>query len=326
MMRKTLAALAAGGAVVAAGLGSAAYGLIHAHSFVLRRRSLLVPSQGAEPLRILHISDAHTLARHTKRLAFLRDLADTMPDLVIITGDMIAEAKAIGPVLDALDKLLDVPGVFVFGSNDYVEPTFKNPFSYLAGPSNRAASHSATRRPLPWRDMRAAFVERGWVDLTNTRASLSINGWDLDFVGVDDPHMHLDRFPKPVPAAPESGPRMRIGVSHAPYQHVLNHMVSDGCSLIFAGHTHGGQVCLPPNRALVSNCDLDASLASGLFDWPRTPDSEPAMKGDGAAIAKEETGTAWVQVSAGVGSATYMPLRTFCPPEAILLDVVPMRS
>ena len=260
---------------------------------------------------------------------------------------MIAEPDAVAPVLAALDELLEVPGVFVFGSNDYVAPTFKNPLAYLGGPSNRGAKKGQPdRRPLPWRDMRAEFKARGWADLTNARAQMSVAGWDLEFVGVDDPHMHLDRFPDPVdgPAAGDFAgtarsagaagtaisagkqPRMRIGVAHAPYQRVLNQMVADGCSLIFAGHTHGGQVCLPPHRALVSNCDLDPSLASGLFDWPRFPDSEEPIKGDGAAIAKEEAGGAWVQVSAGIGSATYMPLRTFCPPEAILLDVVPVAA
>lgn len=364
-MRTSHAVLAAGGGFLAAGLAAGAYGLVHSHSYVLRRRSLLIPG-GASPLRILHISDAHTLARHTKRLRFIRDLADTAPDLVVLTGDMIAEPDAVAPVLDALDPLLDVPGVFVFGSNDYVAPVFKNPFGYLRGPSNRGGkARRPDHRPLPWRALRAEFTTRGWVNLTNTRAKLSVAGWDLEFVGVDDPHMHLDRFPAPAEASAEveaSGPakvgrasestrasrpdgsagepggvgksgdgvvgegkpRMRIGVAHAPYQRVLNRMVADGCSLIFAGHTHGGQVCLPPHRALVSNCDLDPSLASGLFDWPRFADSEPPIKGDGAAIAKEESGTAWVQVSAGIGSATYMPLRTFCPPEAILLDVVPV--
>lgn len=368
-MRKTTAALAGGASVLAVGLGSLAYGLIHSHSYRLRRRSVLLPSRDAKPLRILHISDAHTLARHTKRLAFLRDLADTKPDLVVLTGDMIAQAEAIAPVLDALDELLDVPGVFVFGSNDYVAPTFKNPFRYLRGPSSKQVDDADRARvtPLPWRDMRAAFKARGWVDLTNTRATMRVAGWDLDFVGVDDAHMGLDRFPPPaargVGSDAEAGgaagggvagaggpggagdaggassgwereaatvegaqarPYARIGVTHAPYQRVLSRMVDDGCSLIFAGHTHGGQVCLPPHNAIVSNCDLDPALASGLFEWPRNEQSAPAIKGDGAVIAKDEPRAAWVQVSAGIGSSTYMPVRTFCPPEAIIIDAIPL--
>lgn len=331
--------LALGAAVVGAGAAALAYGLVHAHSYRLRRRSMLIPSDGVEPLRILHISDAHTLARHTKRLTFIRDLADTKPDLVVVTGDMIAQDEALAPVLAALDPLLDVPGVFVFGSNDYVAPVFKNPLRYLLGPSSRKVDdddHEST--PLPWRDMRAAFVDRGWSDLNNRRARLEVAGWTLDFVGVDDPHMNYDEFPAPQPGATAdtAGPYARIGVAHAPYTRILDQMVDDGCSLIFAGHTHGGQVCLPGGHAIVSNCDLDPKLASGLFQWPfeaEAPESvtlgsvtpKPVLiKGDGAVIAKDAPGSAWVQVSAGIGAATYAPVRTFCHPESILIDIVPI--
>ena len=34
-------------------------------------------------------------------------------------------------VADALGGLLDVPGVFVLGSNDYFEPELRNPLRYL---------------------------------------------------------------------------------------------------------------------------------------------------------------------------------------------------
>ncbi|WP_164712342.1 metallophosphoesterase [Trueperella bialowiezensis] len=326
---------------------SAIYGLAHAHSYRVRRRSLLVPHSDGEALRIVHISDAHTLARHAKRLTFLRKLGEMRPDLVVLTGDMISEDAALEPVLDALDPLLDVPGVFVFGSNDYLAPRFRNPFGYLVSPSNVGSdSSSAKTRELRWREMRAAFEERGWLNLNNQRGRLDVCGWTLDFVGVDDPHLDYDAFPAPdSEAVPASGPYARIGVTHAPYTRVLDAMVDDGCSLIFAGHTHGGQVCLPGGRALVTNCDLDTEFASGLFTWPRDDHGSAAgaggepdpsgqiavLKGDGAVISHSQpgsraAGSAWVQVSAGIGTSPYAPVRTFCPPEAIVLDVIPFRD
>ena len=36
-----------------------------------------------------------------------------------------------------------------------------------------------------------------------------------------------------------------IGVTHAPYLRILDAMSEDNLDLIFAGHTHGGQVDLP---------------------------------------------------------------------------------
>ena len=55
-----------------------------------------------------------------------------------------------------------------------------------------------------------------------------------------------------------------IGVTHAPYRRVIDAMTYDGHDLIMAGHTHGGQVCVPFYGALVTNCDLDTRRAKGL--------------------------------------------------------------
>ena len=78
-------------------------------------------------------------------------------------------------------------------------------------------------------------------------------------------------------------------------------MAYDGHDLIMTGHTHGGQVCVPFYGALVTNCDLDTRRAKGL--------------------SKHSAGgrTAWLHVSAGVGTSPYAPIRFACPPEATLL-------
>ena len=86
-----------------------------------------------------------------------------------------------------------------------------------------------------------------------------------------------------------------IGVAHAPYMRTLHRFVQDGAQAIFAGHTHGGQVCLPGGHALVSNCDLPPSRAKGVSEQSGVP----------------------VQVSAGLGTSRFAPVRLFCPPEAI---------
>lgn len=98
---------------------------------------------------------------------------------------------------------------------------------------------------------------------------------------------------------------LTVGVTHAPYRRVLDAMAADGLDMIFAGHTHGGQVCLPVNRALTTNCDLPLSKASGLSSWRSGPHNVP------------------LHVSAGMGTSPYVPLRLFCRPEATLLRLVP---
>lgn len=354
---KALAAALA--APVLAGTAVLSYALVHAHAYKLRRRTVLLPHpdrSDAQAIRILHISDPHLLVKNKKRTEFIRDLANTDPDLVILTGDLIAEPAAIGTLLDALEPLLDRPGAFVFGSNDYFAPQFRSPLRYLTRNSNEDSGHDKPVR-LPTEDLRRGLSGRGWIDANNTRGTLHVNGWDIDIVGVDDPHIDRDVFPAPADPSGELPYRMRIGVTHAPYVRILDRMVNDGCHLVFAGHTHGGQVCLP-HRALVTNSDMDTRYASGLFRWPvptaqtdgtdharpETPADTPAtdasdagardsdeefpIQGDGAILGwdpeHEHDGSAIVQISAGLGTSPFTPIRTFCAPEAIQMDVVPL--
>ena len=62
-------------------------------------------------------------------------------------------------------------------------------------------------------------------------------------------------------------------MAHAPYLRVLDQYARDGYDVTFAGHTHGGQVCLPIKGAIVTNCDLDTKRAKGLHRHPA--DSRP---------------------------------------------------
>ena len=105
---------------------------------------------GAEPLRVLHISDLHLTPGRHRLMAFLRSLAALEPDLVVNTGDSIAAGEAIGPLLDSLGPLLDVPGAFVYGSNDLYSPKPKNPARYLwrtsAGDHHRDAPDLPTEK------------------------------------------------------------------------------------------------------------------------------------------------------------------------------------
>ena len=65
------------------------------------------------------------------------------PDLVVNTGDNLAHPKAVPAVVQTLGDLLSVPGVFVFGSNDYFGPRLKNPANYLTNPAHRALRRAA---------------------------------------------------------------------------------------------------------------------------------------------------------------------------------------
>jgi len=63
-------------------------------------------------------------------------------------------------------KLLERPGAFVMGSNDYYAPMLKNPVRYLLP----AREVRLGKRRLPTEDLREGFLAAGWLDLDNARA------------------------------------------------------------------------------------------------------------------------------------------------------------
>ena len=293
----------------AAGAGGLAYAsLIERNAFTLRRYSVPVLPQGAAPLRVLHISDIHLVPRQSRKIAWIRSLAALDPDLVINTGDNLADLDAVPAVQRALEPLLEVPGVFVLGSNDYFAPGPKNPGRYLT----KGYSRWSESTPLPTADLVDAFTGAGWADLSNARATLTVRGQSLEFVGVDDPHLKYDRYGA-VSGLSDTSAALTVGVTHAPYLRILDAMTADGAGLVIAGHTHGGQLCLPVYGTLVTNCDLDRHRARGVSRWWPGAGAQPS--------SQAPAGAAWLEVSAGLGTSPYAPVRFACRPEATLLTL-----
>ena len=52
----------------------------------------------------------------------------------------------------------------------------------------------------------------------------------------------------------------------------MDQFAADGYDLLLAGHTHGGQVCVPGDGTLVTNCGIDPERASGLHRHPNGGD------------------------------------------------------
>jgi predicted MPP superfamily phosphohydrolase len=305
--RTSLVGLAALGV---AGLG---YAVAEAHRYTLRRTEAAVLPPGQPSLRVLHISDMHLTPRHRGRVAWVQSLDILDPDLVVVTGDFLAHQEAVPVAVEALGPLLERPGVFVLGSNDYFGPGLVRPWRYLTAPS----SLDEKRPPLPWGDLVKALGEAGWHDLSNARASLTVDGRTLDVRGVDDPHIRRDRYDE-VAGPFDARADLALGVTHAPYLRVLDAMAADGADLVLAGHTHGGQLCIPGVGALVTNCDLEPARARGLSRHARPWDGshDPGLGGpDGRG--------AFLHVSAGLGTAPSAPVRFACPPEATLLTLTP---
>ncbi|NKR54620.1 metallophosphoesterase [Rhodococcus hoagii] len=293
--RSTLnrAALATAGAA-ALGVGYAS--LIERNAFALREATMPVLAPGSATLRVLHISDLHMMPNQKLKQNWLRELDRLDPDLVVNTGDNLSHMKSVPAVVQSMGGLLARPGLFVFGSNDYFAPKPKNPMKYFKKEHRRVLG-----APLPWADLRAAFTERGWLDVTHVHRELEVGGVRIDAAGVDDPHLTRDRYDT-IAGPPNPLAQLKLGITHSPEPRVLDRFADDGYDLILAGHTHGGQLCLPFYGALVTNCQLDRSRVKGPSRW-------------GAHTR--------LHVSAGVGTSPYAPARFCCRPEATLLTLVP---
>jgi predicted MPP superfamily phosphohydrolase len=303
-LTRILGPAAGGGAALgAAALG---YALWEAQQFTLRKVAVPLLPPGHPLLKVLHISDLHLTPGQGRKIEWVRRLAEHEPDLVVNTGDNLAHADAVPVVLDALGDLLDLPGVFVFGSNDYYSPTLRNPLGYLL-PDN--GKRYIDQPELPWGDLQKGFLGSGWLDLTNQLGALTVGGTSFAFAGVDDPHLRFDDLSL-VEGPARIDADVRLGVAHAPYLRVLDQFARDGYDAIVAGHTHGGQVCLPGYGALTTNCDLDRARAKGLHRHP-------------AGSRPGDPGSTWLHVSAGLGTSPYAPIRLACRPEATLLTLTP---
>jgi hypothetical protein len=293
-----------GGGLVMVGATALGYAaLVERNWFTLRRYEVPVLAPDAEPLRILHLSDLHLTPGQRRKQRWVAALAGTDPDLVVVTGDNLAHRDAVPAVAEAFGPLLELPGVFVFGSNDYAGPVWRNPLSYF----DRDRPY-VQGEPLPYEDLRASLVGAGWHDLNNARAVLKAGGRSVEAVGVDDPHVARDDYPA-IAGTVSPAADVHLGLAHTPEPRVLDAMSADGFTLLLAGHTHGGQVRVPGVGALVTNCGLDRRMARGLHRWP---------PGSGS-----WQGGAWLHVSAGLGTHPTAPIRFACRPEASILTLIP---
>lgn len=302
----TRTALTALGAVGAVGVGAAVWGVgIERQLYTVRRHELRILPHGSEPVRVLHLSDAHMAPWQHRRQRWIASLASLRPDVVVNTGDNLGHIDGLEGIRTAFAPFRGIPGVFVHGSNDLVAPAPRNPFKYFAGPSE----HVPQAQNMDAGVLDAFLIdELGWTDLNNTAASLILGGLRIDAFGVSDAHRDWDRLDE-LPAAVDAlgaGADLRWGVTHAPYRRVLDAFTDLGADVLFGGHTHGGQVRIPfSSRALVANCDIPLDQARGLSTWTHGERTVP------------------LNVSAGIGHSIYAPVRFGCRPEASLITLLP---
>jgi len=107
----------------------------------------------------------------------------------------------------------------------------------------------------------AAMVEEferlGIAMLVNETRTIRRNGAAIHLTGTDDVHyFYTDAAPAALAAAPEG---FRIALIHSP--ELADRAEGNGYRLYLAGHTHGGQVCLPGGVPVITHVGRFRRLA-----------------------------------------------------------------
>jgi len=98
----------------------------------------------------------------------------------------------------------------------------------------------------------------------------------------------------------KEGSKLKIALIHTPDSYALVNLAVNGVDVVFAGHTHGGQIRLPGAGAIISGCNLKTRYAAGLFYFKNFV----------------------LQVSKGLGEGRFSRFRIYCDPEAIITEIL----
>lgn len=188
--------------------------------------------------KILHISDLHFDLTHGIESVILEKLKSEQFDLVLLSGDYREGRRDnLEKVEPALKKLVQ-------------EIRSKDGFIGVLG------NHDPYNTP--------SFMGKIGINvLLNETLSLT-KGQDKVFItGLDDVHdFYSDQTEK---ALEESPSGFKIVLVHSPEIYDL----ASKCnySLYLCGHTHGGQICLPGGKPIVTNLESKKKFISGIWRY-----------------------------------------------------------
>lgn len=260
------------------------------YHYQVSRHSVKVNKPLSKPLRILHLSDTH-FAKSTGRLIrFLKTFSGETYDFIFLTGDIFDCKAGLLTCKEGLRGLESRYGIYaVLGNHDYYDYRLEDIFTHNF-PGQR---FPINRQPVEL--LVDGLRQMGVEVLRNTSRTFDCDGHTVCVHGLDDPttghanmRLTLENYnPK----------ALNILLTHS-VDALLD--VGEGeIDLSFSGHSHGGQFRLPGFGAIVTHTTLGRQYTSGIKRF------------NGALCS----------ISRGLGSGRYMPVRFYCPPEAVILEV-----
>lgn len=257
--------------------------------------------------RLLRLSGLYNRGRANALDITVKPLTLTLPSLPnAFDGYRILQIS--DPHLDLLPELADriVPLVRAASSDlllltgDYRDRHQDPPEAGLAllAPILAAAEAPDGRYALLGNHDPAAAVPilegLGLTVLLNQTVSLQRDGATIYLTGLDDVHSFYTQAARDALLEPRAG--CRIAAVHS--AEIADIAAEAGFELYLCGHTHGGQICLPGGRPVMSHLRRCRAYARG-------PWRHKGMIG-------------YTSLGAGVAN---MPIRFNCPPEIVLITL-----
>jgi predicted MPP superfamily phosphohydrolase len=222
-------------------------------------------------LRLIHLTDLHLRGHWPVGLdALLDQIAANPPDLVLFTGDFVDDKSDHRPALPHLRRFL-------------------NQLKSRLGTYAILGNHDGLALP-------GALAELPVTLLDGRRIELEHDGARLELIGLPGPFRYDldDRFIQSMPPVAADAPR--IILSHFPgHWSAAASLIPD---LFLAGHTHGGQICLPRRIPILRHDPMPRRLCHGIHRIDQS----------------------WYIVGRGLGFSGF-PLRIFCPNQVIEIEL-----
>ena len=293
----------------AAAASLTAYMLFEAQWLRLRRRRVTVAGLPAEldGFRVLHISDLHGGARGPGGRAIAKLVSASRkadPDLVLFTGDMTDKKKDLRPFLPMLAEIGSRYGKFsVLGNHDHGlrKTVIQDLARRLTGRQRRGPKEFPEENLGDTVALNRELLGRAGIRLLeNECATLAARG-GVQVCGVDDCQYGYADF-EGTAAQVDRGAGVRILLTHSP--DAVRWTGGAGYDLVLAGHTHGGQICLPhPTKGRILLSTSGSAFGSGMY----------------------RVNGLDMHVSPGVGT-TLLPFRLLRRPEITLLELIRAQS
>lgn len=185
--------------------------------------------------KILHLTDLHVDMDDRNLVALIQTVAGLDYDICALTGDY--RARTFGEIEGA-----------VAGMQRLIT-TLKQPVYGILG------NHDSIR-------MLPALESMGVIMLMNEATTLEKDGAKIFLAGVDDPHyFRVDNVQKAAQDIPKEA--VSLLLSHTPEIYRL--AAHADFDVMFCGHTHGGQICLPGGIPITLDSKCPRYLGAGKW-------------------------------------------------------------